>query len=262
MEPNVKSTSVENLWRLLKNNKWIASAIIIGSVVIAVAKFTDAVQTILEFIRQQPAHNKKVAIETHKEIDTLFKKVNDEYKKHFQYYLNYIDKGEDPHKIIRQLTDLNKLTAIDRANLVRLVRNYGNNKNTKVMMLLNSDNIYKLLMDYFGFSDTDYMYSEFEKENIFYQRWRTSIKDDIEAILSENWQKYFDPGASKPPMSQDEIKSEIMNTWKSIKGPNDIDFDMKKFQNYLIRRSIDESLTESQILAIKIQKKIDELKPN
>ena len=63
-------------------------------------------------------------------------------------------------------------------------------------------------------------------------------------------------------MSEDKIKSKIMNKWEEIKNPNDKAFDMNKFQNYLIRSAIDTSIEESQKLADQIQTNLEKLKPN
>ena len=144
---------------------------------------------------------------------------------------------------------------------MRKVRKFVMPEDGDTSGLLNTDNTYKLLMDYFGFSDTEYVHSEFDRENIFYQRWRASIKDDIENILAENWVIYFDPGASGPPLSQDEIRKRIEELWLSVKEPGDSAFELDTFKNYLIRKSIRSALKECQRLAFRIDKSFDELDP-
>ena len=117
MEQNDKSTRVEKLWSLIKNNKWISVVIILGTVVIAVGQFTGAVQIIADFICGNTT--KKDMVVTHQKIVTLFNRINNEYIKNFKDYLKYFEKGDDPYNIIHQLTYDNKFTAVDRAKLVR-----------------------------------------------------------------------------------------------------------------------------------------------
>lgn len=256
MTKKAQETRDDKYWRKLKNNRLIAVLIVLAGIVIAVASFGDSLQKISQFISPDREDEENMV---YKEMKNLFNKIHSNYKEDFGRYLKDFDKGGDPLKIINQLKDDNRLTADDRAKLIWMVKKHIN---PEMLYSSGPDNTYKLLMDYFGLSDTEYIDSEFVKEKIFYQRWRTSIKDDIENILSEKWKVYFDPGASMRPLSESEVKSKINERWNMLKGPNDKAFDMKKFKDYLIRHSISTKLEECQKLAIKIDKSFDELRHN
>lgn len=187
------------------------------------------------------------------EIRSLFMAIHQEYKRNFIRYLALVDQGGDPQEVEREIQDVNALTADDRGRLVRLVKKYDDlDKNTP-----ESDALMGLIMRYFGIPDANYTDAEYEAEDVFYQRWRKSIGEDIQFILSENWNAYFDRGASRPPKS--DWKPEIRSEWESIRRPSDKKFDMEKFKEYLIRKSISSNLQQSQRLAIKIEEAIDEL---
>jgi hypothetical protein len=234
---------VDKLWRTIKNNKLIACLIIFGTIIIAVAKFTTALQVIIESIDRNRSSD-------YQEMKNIFGKINNDYIENFLHYLVIFDDGADPRKIAKQLTDLNLATAGDRNNLIRIAKKKGN---------LQDNKIYNLLMDYFGVSDTEYVYNDFDKELIVHQRWRKSIINDIEWILSDRWQLYFDPGGMAPPMSEIELAKKIEEKWESIKDSKDEVFNEKKFKRYLIRDSIQSNLAKCQKLAIEINKSFDEL---
>jgi len=257
-----KESLVDKLWRTINNNKLIAGVIVFGGIVIAIAQLTGAIQTILKFTDFCNASEVNEASVDYEKMKSLFDKIHSDYENDFSQYLDYFANDGDPQKIINKLADRNNLTALDRAKLIRIVRKYVTPEDGNPMSLLNTENTYKLLMDYFGLSNTEYINSEFDKEDISVQRWRTSIKDDIENILSEKWNAFFDPGASKPPMSSGEIEKEINGRWQELKDAKEAKFELEKFKNYLILDSIRTKLPELQTLANAIVISFDELNLN
>ena len=146
------------------------------------------------------------------------------------------------------------LTANDRARLVKLVKEDGGGFENGH---LDENSTYALLIDYFAITNSDYVYSELDEESIFYQRWRTSIKDDIENILSEKWQAYFDPGTSAPVLDEVGMNDLINERWDRLRRPEDEIFDTEKFKRYLIQDSIRSKLTRLQKLGFDIETALD-----
>lgn len=194
----------------------------------------------------------KTASESYRTIKELFGKIHEEYKNNFLEYLNYFANNGDANSILNRISALNKLTADDRAELLRLVKNSGEKGNQP----------YNLLLEYFGAPDSDNMYSVFDEENIVYQRWRSGIKGDIQSIMAEDWQTFFDPGAGRPPMTEAELEEEKAQRWQSLKRTTEHTMEIEKLKQYLIEDSINKNLETCQKLAIQINSALDQLKPD
>lgn len=252
-------TTVDKTLRRLKDNRYVAPVVIFGIVIIAVAHFSGALAKIGEIFISNPSSY----LNEYKEIESLFNKIHSAYINDFEAYLDHFAKEGDSRHIIRQLTEKNRLTFHDRAKLVRLVKDYvvKTEKIKNTALLMNHD-LYRLVMDYFGYSDSDFVHSEFDTAKIAYQRWRKSIKNNIEFILSEDWQSYCDRGGIKRLMTESEKENWVYETWERLKEPGDREFNIDVFKKYLIRDSIIRTINECQWLADKINGILIAKKPN
>jgi hypothetical protein len=171
-----------------------------------------------------------------------FEIVHDAYLDSFKEYRNLIQNATElksSSSILSTIEKDNLFTANQRAKVFELAKVAEDEVVGKFIEL-----IYRYLVDT---RIVNPLSNEEQPDLIYTQLWRQSLIGELSNIFKENWQMVFDPSASRPPLTEEEIEQEIGQKLSRFNIAPEEDRKIEKLKGTLALEALDSIVHEMQL---------------